>query len=396
MAAFPQSTRSARPAPPLFRRPSFWSLQVVGWIVIVLSYWGPSMAGWLEDGRVSPVVAATVMILGILVAIGFSSGCACAYLALPDRWLARGRSVPVLVGSSMIAALVWTNVLYLYVSNLEVVAPWPWFYQETLPPFAVMMFGWCALFLLTLLGDRTQKARDRALRSEALAVQAQWRALRAQTDPHFLLNSLSSVVTLIHEDPARAEQMVHDLSGLFVRSLDASQREITTVGQELDFVELYLRCESVRFEERLQVDIEVPEVLRSRPIPGMLLQPLVENAVKHGLPGTRRLRLAIRGYEGPGRIMFEVRNTGRLATATMLEPSIDSRRNAEGSSRSAGLRIVRGRIATMYPTSGSFALLEDDGWVIARLSYDPDERQRFVSRAQEHVSELVPPRVDAA
>ena len=202
--------------------------------------------------------------------------------------------------------------------------------------------------------------------------QAQLRALRAQTNPHFLLNSLSSVVTLIRVDPDRAEQMVHDLSGLFVRSLDASQKETTTIGEELAFVGLYLRCESVRFEERLEVEVDVPQSLRLRTIPSILLQRLVENAIKHGLPGTRRLQLVIRARESAVGIVFEVRNTGRLAEPKDTESSTLGRevaRHVEG----AGLRIVRTRLAAMYPTSGVFELAEEAAWVVARLEYNPGE-----------------------
>lgn len=363
---------AAPPARSLFRRPAFWILQVVGWFVIVLAYWGKPMAGWLEDG-LSPTVAATVLLLGTFLAVVFSSGLAWAYVTLPERWFAGGKAIPVLVGSSMVGALSWTGAIYFCVGRLVPVAPLLAFYERTLPPLAIMMFGWCALFLLTLLSGRTQKARDEALRSEALAVQAQLRALRAQTNPHFLLNSLSSVVTLIHEDADRAEQMVHDLSGLFVRSLDASQRETTTIGDELDFLGLYLRCEGVRFEERLDVEVEVPQPLRSQAIPSMLLQPLVENALKHGLPGTRRLQLVIRAYESRGRTVFEVRNTGRLVDHDTRESSTRGAR-VDSPAGGAGLRIVQRRLAAMYPTSGAFELVEENGWVVARLAYDPERR----------------------
>ena len=383
--------------PSLFRRPAFWIVQVVGWVVIVLAYWTRPMVEWMQHGLPLESAAST-LVLCTFLAIAFSSSLAWAYLTLPERWFARGKAVPVLVASSVFAAVWWTGALYLYVAQVEpgAVAPLPAFYEITLPPLAVMMFAWCALFSLTLLAERTEKARERALRLEALAFEARLRALRAQTNPHFLLNSLSSVVTLIHGDPEKAEQMVHELATLCVRSLDASQKETTTIGEELGFVGLYLRCESVRFEERLEVEVDVPQSLRLRTIQSMLLQPLVENAIKHGLPGTRRLQLVVRARQSADRIVFEVRNTGRLAEPKATESSRLAR-DVAFHGEGAGLRIIRSRLAAMYPTSGAFELVEEEGWVVARLRYNPGEHHPVGDRVQgNELDAFELPRISAA
>jgi signal transduction histidine kinase len=116
-----------------------------------------------------------------------------------------------------------------------------------------------------------------------LATEAELRALRAQLNPHFLFNALTTIGYLIQTAPERALETLMRLTGLLRAVLKESAGEFGTLGEELDLVEAYLAIERARFEDRLRVEIDVPEVLRDRRVPLLVLQPLVENAVKHGI-----------------------------------------------------------------------------------------------------------------
>ncbi len=107
--------------------------------------------------------------------------------------------------------------------------------------------------------------------------------LQAQIEPHFLFNTLSNVLSLLESDPARGRAMLEDLTRYLRSSLSRTRDRMTTLGQELDLVRAYLDIWRVRMGERLRYTIEVPDKLRDMPFPPMLVQPLVENAVKHGL-----------------------------------------------------------------------------------------------------------------
>ena len=135
----------------------------------------------------------------------------------------------------------------------------------------------------------------------------------------------------------------------------------------------YLRCETARFGGFLSFDVLVPNALVTMPIPSMLLQPLVENAVKHGMATkASSLRVAVSAARAGERLVLEVRNTGALtpnpprarASGDNVEPN---------AGLGAGLSIVRERVANRYPATGSFKLLAEDGWVVARIAYDPTE-----------------------
>jgi two-component system LytT family sensor kinase len=131
---------------------------------------------------------------------------------------------------------------------------------------------------------------DRNLREQEmqrLATEAELRALRAQLNPHFLFNALTTIGYLIQHSPARALETLLRLTNVLRGVLRRSTAEFSTLGDEIDLIASYLEIEQARFEERLQVAITVSPDLRAVPVPTLLLQPLVENAVRHGIAGRR-------------------------------------------------------------------------------------------------------------
>lgn len=142
---------------------------------------------------------------------------------------------------------------------------------------------------------------------EKLELQARLDSLRSRIRPHFLFNTLNSIASLIMSRPAAAEQAVVDLSELFRASLKES-RAATTVADELRLCELYLEIEKLRLGERLQVEWQVDESIRGEPMPSLVMQPLVENAVYHGIarvPGGGTIRVEVAGVGDRVRVMVE-------------------------------------------------------------------------------------------
>ncbi len=117
--------------------------------------------------------------------------------------------------------------------------------------------------------------------------QAELQALQSRINPHFLYNSLNSIVSLIHEDPDKAEEMTLKLSKLFRYSINSQNENFCIIKEEIEILNTYLAIERVRFGERINFIIEVPAELENKMVPRFLLQPLVENALKHGLKDVR-------------------------------------------------------------------------------------------------------------
>ncbi len=143
-----------------------------------------------------------------------------------------------------------------------------------------------------------------------LATEAELRALRAQINPHFLFNALTTISYLIKTAPDKANATLMRLTKL-LRGVLRSNDEFLTLGEEIALVESYLEIERARFEERLSVNIDIPEELASLQIPSLILQPLVENAIKHGIsPKKDGGRVSIKARSRKGELVLDVEDTG--------------------------------------------------------------------------------------
>jgi LytS/YehU family sensor histidine kinase len=195
---------------------------------------------------------------------------------------------------------------------------------------------------------------------ESQLSESQLQALKVQLNPHFLFNALNTLSALIHSDPAKADRMLIRLSHFLRISLEKTREESTTLGQEISVLEDYLDIERVRFGDQLQFSIEVPECLREALIPAFILQPLLENAIKHGIAGRPTGgRIHLRASQEDRVLVLEVRDNG-LGLHGGDEP-------AKGTN--IGLRITRSRLERHYGPEQSFSLqFPQAGGAVARIS----------------------------
>jgi sensor histidine kinase YesM len=191
-----------------------------------------------------------------------------------------------------------------------------------------------------LVWRRMETLQTRARELGELAATAQLAALRAQINPHFLFNSLNSIAQLIHVDPAKAEACVERLAEIFRYLLNRAEQEFVPLSEELQMTNAYLEIERARFDERLRVETLVdPSALRQL-IPNLVLQPLVENAVKHGL--SRKV--------GPGTLRIAARLDDGLLTLVVGDDGLGMPSNvlADVFERGVGLRNLRARLERLY------------------------------------------------
>jgi signal transduction histidine kinase len=204
-----------------------------------------------------------------------------------------------------------------------------------------------------------QERMDRSLREQEitqLATQAELQALRAQLNPHFLFNALTTIGHLMREAPERALDTLYQLTGLLRAVLRTPGGELVPLCEELDIVEAYLAVERARFEDRLLVEVCVPGELRSARIPSLLLQPLVENAVKHGIGRVRRggcvrVSAGVSADTVP-RLMLEVADTG-----AGVEPTTLAARRANG----VGLQNIERRLDRHFGREASLTIQSAPG-----------------------------------
>jgi LytS/YehU family sensor histidine kinase len=209
--------------------------------------------------------------------------------------------------------------------------------------------AWSAFYLAIQAQGQALTAQKRAAEAESAAQSAQLRALRYQVNPHFLfntLNSLSSLVMTGRND--RAEAMLMALSTFFRSSLSLDPAADISLEQEIDLQRLYLEIEKTRFPDRLQVEIDVPDKLQSARLPALILQPIVENAIKYGVSKTRQKVLI--------QIIGEKLDGGRMAI-TVSNRLLNGRKNelpaATHEGTGLGLANVSERLETRFGNKAS-------------------------------------------
>ena len=244
----------------------------------------------------------------------------------------------------------WHNSLFDFLVNvtLRVLIMWATFMMWSL--------GYYWLWSNT---ERSFEA-DRRAEAQREAQRMELQMLRAQLDPHFLFNSLNGVAAEIRPHPDAAVEMVGELSGYLRYSLDHRKQPISRLSTELGAMESYLRIERARFGERLRFTVETSEPARMRLVPSFLLQPLVENAVKHGLDRSASALDISLGARVDGQLLeISVTNSGTMAPADLAHEGL-------------GLETLRRRLELHYPQRHGFTLEERDGHVTATLQlWDP-------------------------
>jgi hypothetical protein len=309
---------------------------------------GLLVAGVLVIGDRAPLNWALQFSVPLALLLGFQS-LSCWYMmqSLPARETPWPKLIGTWLGAAVVVIAIWLGVGW-------------WWATFTLPTavdatYAEVPFRLAPL--LVLLGlvaysmailshymvaafEYSRNADRRALESQVHAREAELKSLRAQLDPHFLFNSLNSVAALIGSDAAAARRMCYLMSSFFRKSISLGREPAIALSAEIDLVETFLAIEAVRFGERLRTHIEVADDAKNLSVPPLVLQPLVENAVHHGIAHL---------LEG-GDIKVKARQRDGLLELTVENPFETDRPPSRGAG--VGLNNVRSRIDTLYGNRG--------------------------------------------
>jgi two-component system sensor histidine kinase AlgZ len=275
------------------------------------------------------------------------------------------RVVATVGAAALLLVGIWIQVGELWFWAAAAVAPSPLavFQQMTTPAgiLAVLLFVvMTAMQHALAAGDESRAAAERALEAEIAAREAELRTLRAQVDPHFLFNCLHAISSLIASNPAEARAMCVELAEYFRESLRVGTQPRISMADEAELVRRYLDLEQLRFGTRLHVSVEVAPDAEAALVPPLLLQPLAENAVKHGIATL---------VEG-GRVDVAVRRSGDRLEVTMENPyDADGRRNGGG----LGLANVKARLEASYRGRASLKVQSSDSRFRAVISLPVEE-----------------------
>ncbi len=346
------------------RQRLFWALQLGGWAA-----WG-IVGKYLYTRTMLDEVApnyglyvAVITVIGLVISLGLRY----LYRFLWRRpvWI---QAVGFLGGSS-VAGYAWMNarskIFYGWIEKHKDVDAWlekvgdaAELYERVsfLEGFGsgwTVMLVWSALYFAIKYYRIFQEVRESALRSSAMAHEAQLKMLRYQLNPHFLFNTLNAISTLILEQQIEpANRMVSKLSNFLRYSLDNDPMQKISLDQEMTALKLYLDIEKVRFEERLQLEIDIEDDARQALIPSLLLQPMIENAIKYGIARSDEgghLRIAARVFAGE--LLIELSDDG---------PGVELVDGRIPDSKGVGLANTRERLQELYGSQHSFKLENTD------------------------------------
>ncbi len=338
--------------------PLFWTLQAGGWLAFGILMFGWALAYWpIGTAFLNKVL---LVVIGLLISLGFRA----VYGRLRERACPPLQLGFVVLGMSFAAAPIWYQghiwtfrwscsaiVWASPYSTLAAGCARPVLLPLLVPTETWFFYGfvlvtWSLLYFAVDGIRELKNARALAARADALALEARLKTLQSQLEPHFLFNTLNAISTLVTAGRASAATAMITEVGEFLRAtLNARDTPEVTVGVEIDFVSRYLKIQKCRFGERLRAVFDVDPTLLSASIPTLILQPIVENAIRHGiLPNPLGGCVCVRA--------------ARLGTTLVLEVEDDGVGLGADAEACAGIGLTntRRRLQELYGSSARLKL----------------------------------------
>ncbi|GAB2873932.1 hypothetical protein GCM10027277_48970 [Pseudoduganella ginsengisoli] len=337
-------------------------LYLLAWLLLGVAL-GGAIAAAFDARWVNAMIFAIPATVLYGVGAGFSAYYLCRAYPLAERSLAG--VVTALGASAVVSALLWSALLEGW-NTLGSALNVAWAGIDYTPSLKAVLFGLgvllygllAAINYLATESERASSALQRELQSRLAAREAELRMLRTQIDPHFLFNSLNSISALTSQNPKGAREMTLQLASFFRLSLGVAEHAVIPLAQEMQLIRHFLAVEKVRFGDRLQLEEAIEPEAESCAVPPMLIQPLVENAVKHGIAGLP---------EG-GKIRVAARRAG-----SQLRIVVDNAMDADGPAprregNGIGLANVRQRLAGSYGSEAAVHWGARDGVFVVEMT----------------------------
>ncbi len=336
------------------RRYLFWTLQIAGWGGWGVT-WYASNASWGDLPDNYHIYIIVISLLGLLISLGMRGIYRASWESHPLR-----RAIIILV-TSWVAAAIWVALRhYIFTNVMEVKGTVKsganahgsdlfFAMMEGITTHWFVMLCWSGLYVGIKYYQLLQEERARGIRIESTAHEAQLKMLRYQLNPHFLFNTLNAISTLVLEQSnATANGMISKLSTFLRYSLDSDPMQKVTLNQEVEALNLYLDIEKVRFDERLQVVYDVHQEYQQALIPSLLLQPLVENAIKYAISkSVAGGSIRVGAYRFDTELLLEVADDG-----PGLSPQAEQPLPGHG----VGMANTRNRLQELYGDRQSLTL----------------------------------------
>lgn len=342
-----------------------WKLQIIGWSLYFLLMFFSFLSRETDQS-----IAYTLMVKSFRTAVGFmlSYGLWLIYSRIFNKYTLP-KLVTVAVCASLVLGILWTvlETLFFWLTLHGYDLHQSLQYKPRVAvTYAVTLLAWSAIYFGIEYWKQAQKEQRRTLQAKLMAETAQLEMLRYQLNPHFLFNALNSIRASISPDNQTSRQMITELAEFLRHSLLTKDDVLSTLEDEMEAIQNYLAIEKVRFEEALEINFCIDETTKGAMIPSFILNPLVENAIKHGFrSGTEVLHIRISAQydtsrvDGTKKLIIEIANTGKL----------DNKKQTKDGA--IGLKNVRARLEKQLPGQTMFTLEQKGEEVIACIEINP-------------------------
>lgn len=229
------------------------------------------------------------------------------------------------------------------------------------------LFAWSVIYFGLKLWFDLESEKEKLNKANYLAKEAQLKMLRYQINPHFLFNSLNSIQALMYKDVEKADSMLTEFSEFLRYTLQHNSKTYVPVKIEMEIIEKYLYIEKIRFDEHLEYNINISEEAKNKDILCFLIQPLVENAIKHGMKRSKpdKLKININSFMKDSWLIINIDNTGKWEYSEF----------AYGT----GIKNIKNRLNNAYPSKHEFNIRKENDWIKVKLqiNLENDKVQGF-------------------
>jgi len=336
------------------KKSSFWILHVSGWLSLALIYLILYFRNYINDPK-----ALLAIFLTYIIGFAVSLLLRYFYKKIDYKKCSISKLSIYVIISSIIAANIW---FWLDIAFSIPLHSEDWYstyitFQRILSEtwwHSFVLGTWSALYFVIKLWIEWNLQKDLADKANALAQSAQLQMLRYQLNPHFLFNALNSIRALIEEDKIKAKSMITELSEFLRYSLISKNYKNVPFKEELKAIEHYFKIEKKRFEDKLQVVINVEEKAEDFPVLSFLVHPLVENAVKFGMQtSSMPLQICLNAKIKNNGLILEVTNSGQWVEKNHLN------NNGTGT----GLKNIKERLENAFPGNHNFEIKKNENQV---------------------------------
>ena len=318
-------------------KPSFWPLQIAGWAAYFILN-ATAVIGEGEQLRyvfVSLSVALSGFAITSLLRFGYRQ-----LWALPLPRMA-GLAAMLLTLATLAQAAAYVAAKFAFHFCDDCMSHNPLSYMWYFLSMFYVLLSWSGLYFGIKFARQLREQKEAALRAQNAAHAAQLKMLRYQLNPHFLFNTLNAISTLVLDDQRdTAYRMVGNLSSFLRHSLDSDPEQRVTLAQEIDALNLYLGIEQLRFDERLKVEMDIEPTVRDALVPSLILQPLIENAIKYAVSKREEGgRIELAAHRDGDMLDMHLRDDGPGCTEAEMAPNGHTR---------VGLANTRERLRVLY------------------------------------------------